>query len=116
MRYSRFVPLFIALILLSSCGNPQPTPPPLSTTPTDPTVAQPLKTGAVEGEGSQSGLSELEALVPTVANIVPTRTPVPTATPGPVIEGVEELLQETGLSGETLLSLKYADWINLGIS
>lgn len=116
MRHSRFVLLFISLILLSSCGNSQPTPPSLSTAPTAPTEAQPLETGAVEGDGSESGISELEALVPTVANIVPTRTTIPTATPGPVIEGVEELLQETGLSGKTLLWLKYADWINLGIS
>jgi small-conductance mechanosensitive channel len=75
-----------------------------------------LETGAVEEEGSESELSELEALVPTVANIVPTRTPIPTATPGPVIEGIAEILQETSLSDKTLLSLKYADWINLSIS
>jgi small-conductance mechanosensitive channel len=84
--------------------------------PPEPTAVQPLETGTVEDAGSESGVSELEALVPTVANIVPTRTPVPTATPGPVIKGVEELLQETGLSGKTLLWLKYEDWINLGIS
>jgi MscS family membrane protein len=116
VHHSRFVLLFIALILLSSCGNSQPAPPPPSTTPSDPTAAQPLETGAIEDDGSESGLSDLEALVPNVADIVPTRTPVPTVTPGPVVEGVEELVQETGLSGRTLLWLEYADWINLGIS
>ncbi|MGD8463321.1 MAG: mechanosensitive ion channel family protein [Anaerolineae bacterium] len=75
-----------------------------------------METGAVEDDGSESGLFELDALVPNVADIVPTRTPVPTATPGLVVEGVEELVQETGLSGKTLLWLEYADWINLGIS
>jgi small-conductance mechanosensitive channel len=105
------VPLFIALILLSSCGNLQTTP-----SPPDPTETQPLETGTVQGEENESGLSDLGALVPSVANIVPTRTPVPTATPGLVIEGVDDLLQETGLSGRTLLWLEYADWINLGIS
>jgi len=51
-----------------------------------------------------------------VANLVPTRTPVPTATPDAVAEGISEILLETGLAERTLLSLKYADWINLAIS
>jgi small-conductance mechanosensitive channel len=58
----------------------------------------------------------LEALVPTLAELAPERTPVPTATPDALAEGVSEVLQETGLSGKTLLWLPYADWINLGIS
>ena len=58
----------------------------------------------------------MEALVPTLGAIVPERTPVPTATPDALAEGVSEVLQETGLSGKTLLWLPYADWINLGIS
>jgi len=58
----------------------------------------------------------LEALVPTLAELAPERTPVPTATPGAVAEGIAEIVQEVGLSGKTLLRLKYADWINLGIS
>jgi MscS family membrane protein len=110
-RYSRLVPFFIALLLLSSCGNLQTTP-----THPDPTATQPLETAAVPGEENDSGLSDLKDLVPPVANLVPTRTPVLTATPGPVIESVEGLLQETGLSGRTLLGLEYADWINLNIS
>jgi len=51
-----------------------------------------------------------------LADIAPTRTPVPTATPDALAEGVAEILRETGLSGKTLLWLRYADWINLGIS
>jgi small-conductance mechanosensitive channel len=107
VRYSRLVLFFIAL-LLSSCGNLQTTP-----SSPDPTVTQPLETVTIQGEEDDSGLSsDLEV----VANIVPTRTPVLTATPGPVMEGVDDLLQETGLSGRTLLGLEYADWINLIIS
>ncbi|MFL7867452.1 MAG: hypothetical protein AB8I58_01425, partial [Anaerolineales bacterium] len=74
VRYSRLVLFFIAL-LLSSCGNLQTTP-----SSPDPTVTQPLETVTIQGEEDDSGLSsDLEV----VANIVPTRTPVLTATPGP---------------------------------
>jgi len=51
-----------------------------------------------------------------LAAIVPERTPVPTATPDALTEGVSEVVQGTGLSGKTLLWLGYEDWINLGIS
>ena len=142
MRYSLLLLAIIGLVLLSSCGNPdtatpgesslpatatqtaspvvtataQPTPLPTSIQPDSSAEPQPVETGTVEGEGSEPGPSGLEALVPTVANLVPTRTPVPTATPDALAEGVAEILRETGLSGRTLLTLKYADWINLGIS
>ena len=142
MRYSLLLLAIIGLVLLSSCGNPdtatpgesslpatatqtaspvvtataQPTPLPTSIQPDSSAEPQPVETGTVEGEGSEPGPSGLEALVPTVANLVPTRTPLPTATPDALAEGVAEILRETGLSGRTLLTLKYADWINLGIS
>jgi small-conductance mechanosensitive channel len=51
-----------------------------------------------------------------LANIAPTRTPVPTATPDVLAERISEIVQETGLSGRTLLWLGLADWANLGIS
>ena len=94
----------------------QPTPPPASTQPASPATPPPLETGTGGGEPSGPDLSGLEALVPTLGAIVPERTPVPTATPDALAEGVSEVLQETGLSRKTLLWLGYADWINLGIS
>jgi len=55
------------------------------------------------------GLSEL-------AKLAPERTPLPTATPGALAEGIEEIVQQAGLAGKRLLWLRYEDWINLGIS
>ncbi len=48
--------------------------------------------------------------------IVEARTPAPTATPGPIVSGVEELAAEVGLDLAVFLGLRPADWINLGIS
>jgi len=116
------LPVVLGLILLSGCGGPstavpaQPTPAPASTQPASPATPQPSETGTGEGESSRPDLSGLEALVPTLADIVTERTPVPTATPDALTESVSEVVQETGLSGKTLLWLGYADWINLGIS
>ena len=75
-----------------------------------------METATVAAEPSGDQPSGLEALVPALVDIVPTRTPEPTATPDALAEGVAEILRETGLSGRTLLWLRYADWINLAIS
>jgi MscS family membrane protein len=50
------------------------------------------------------------------AVISATRTPVPTATPDLITEGVELVTEATGLAGESFLGLKVEDWINLVIS
>jgi len=55
-------------------------------------------------------------VVPTLVEMVPTRTPMPTATPDALTEGILQIVQETGLSEKTLFWLGYADWINLAIS
>jgi len=130
MRNSLFLLLMIGLVLLSGCGGvdtampTEPSPPPTPTqtatpTPTltaSPTASPPAAIGTVEGEGGASAPSGLEALVPTLVDIAPTRTPEPTATPDALAQAITGVIQETGLSGRTLLWLKYADWINLGIS
>ena len=131
-RYTLFLLFLVGLVVTAGCGSSgtalpaEPSPPatatqaaspsPKSTQPAGSAAPQPVETGTVEGEGSESGPSGLEALVPTLVDIAPTRTPVPTATPDALAEGVAEILRETGLSGKTLLWLQYADWINLGIS
>jgi small-conductance mechanosensitive channel len=48
--------------------------------------------------------------------IVEERTPVPTATAGPLEEGVAELAQTTGLYRVELLGLSGEEWINLAVS
>ncbi len=132
MRHSIFVLFVIGFILLSGCGSPgtalpaEPSPPPTptptasplptSTLPPSPTAPPPVETATVAAEPSGDQLSRLKAAVPTLADIAPTRTPVPTATPSALTKRVAELVQKTGLSGKTLLWLQYADWINLGIS
>ena len=132
MRYSLVPALLFGLILIAGCSSPgtalpidpsppptatqAPSPSPTSTQPAGSAEAQPVETGTVESEGSESGPSGLGALVPTLADIAPTRTPVPTATPDALAESISEIVQQAGLSGKTLLWLRYADWINLGIS
>jgi small-conductance mechanosensitive channel len=48
--------------------------------------------------------------------IVSTREPVPTATPGRIAEEVSEITTSLGLAGEEYLGLSADDWINLWIS
>ena len=66
------------------------------------------------------GASGGEAPAPTATGlpdgVLPTRTPVPTATPGLIARGVEEVTAETGLAYTYFLGLSTSDWINLGIS
>ena len=98
--------LVVALFALTSCGV-QPT---VTTAPT------PSQTASVTDDANKA--PELPGLnvVPTLAEIVPTRTPVPTATPDALTEEITQIVQETSLSQKTLFWLGYADWINLGIS
>jgi len=57
----------------------------------------------------------LEAtLIP--GDVVETRTPMPTATPGWLERRVNQATDEAGLSQTRILGLDAADWINLGLS
>jgi MscS family membrane protein len=94
---------------------------PPSPTPTTSAEVTPEGTEAVVVEGAttqDAGQdSEPEPAAPgLLESIVQTRTPVPTATPGPIVSGVEELAAEVGLTWTEFLGLRAADWINLGIS
>jgi len=110
-----FVFLLIFSVLLSGCGSPgTPTPvitttPPTPTLTVNPTESPPTETGTEGGAADALGIA-------TLAVIAPTRTPEPTATPDALTEAVEEIAQETGLVGKTLLGLRFADWFNLGFS
>ena len=74
----------------------------------------------IEPSQEHIGASGGEAPAPTATGVLdevlPTRTPVPTATPGVIARGVEEVAAETGLAWTYFLGLSTADWINLGIS
>ena len=50
-------------------------------------------------------------------SVIPaTRTPVPTATPDIIAEGVEMVTEATGLAGESFLGLDIEDWLNFAMS
>jgi MscS family membrane protein len=61
-----------------------------------------------------------EAPAPTATSVLdellPTRTPAPTATPGLVAREVERVTAETGLARTYFLGLSTSDWINLVLS
>jgi MscS family membrane protein len=98
------------LILLRAAG-------PVSAVTPESIREQPESTPAPSSQPSDGALSE-PALVElaTLANIVPTRTPLPSPSPDALVAGVAELIEESGLSNERLLWLDYIDWINLAIS
>jgi MscS family membrane protein len=93
----------------------------LSPGPGSSAEATPEGPGAVSVEGAASeGTDEGGEPEPTATGllegIIETRTPVPTATPGPVVSGVEQLAAEVGLARTEFAGLRAPDWINLGIS
>lgn len=110
--------LIIALLLISGCGK-QPTPVRVSPTPSPSQTLSPSGT-PLPGSDSSAGGAILNlpglGVVSTIADAAPTRTPAPTATPDALTREILKIVQDAGLSGNTLLWLSYADWINLVIS
>jgi MscS family membrane protein len=101
------VALLLSLLLVA-CGSapeetaePKPTPQ-TATAESEPT--SPAEGGASEGEDD------------LLAEIVVSRTPQPTATPGLITEEVSAFAYETGFARISFLGLSGDDWINLGIS
>jgi MscS family membrane protein len=94
------------------------------------TLALVAAVAAIGGEAdailAQSGTPEPaepaagEAPAPTATGlldeIVVTRAPEPTATPGRLEQQVDQLVRSAGLTRTTFLGVSVADWINLGIS
>ena len=71
-----------------------------------------VEEGAVEDEGGEgSGVAPSNLI-----DASETRAPEPTATPGPISEGVSEVTAAAGLTSSTFLGLGADDWINLAIS
>jgi small-conductance mechanosensitive channel len=106
---------FALALLLTACtgGAPQETPPPLPTptiTPQAEGTPEPEATGPPEDEKPQAEVTD------PLAEIVVTRTPEPTATPGPIAQEIARIAYQAGLARKTFLGLTVADWTNLVIS
>lgn len=113
-----FIAVVISLTLLSGCGaittaTPSPTPSPTATLPS--VTPEPATEG--EPNASGGGASSFSAIESAVDSI-PTRTPIPPATPDVLLQGVMQLapVDESQLSQETFLWLSLTDWLNILIS
>ena len=51
-----------------------------------------------------------------LADVAPTRTPAPTATPGVISQQIAEFAKERGIQNAEFLGLSFEDWINLFVS
>jgi small-conductance mechanosensitive channel len=106
--------VFTVLVLLPIFGQavlaetPEPGP---GTGDTPSSVA----TGLVE-TGEAMAETPVPAGTGVLDEVLMTRTPEPTATPGVIEQGVTELAARAGLATTTFLGLPVSDWINLGIS
>jgi len=92
---------------------PQATP---SLVPASTAEAAPEQIEGVTAEATDEGSEPEPTATGLLEGIVETRTPVPTATAGPIASGVEQLAAEVGLAGTEFAGLRAPDWINLGIS
>jgi len=107
--------LFLAA-LLAACGGAAPEetaePVPTSTAIAEVEPPEPEATSPPEDEGSAAGDT------PVLGEVLETRTPEPTATPGQITRAVTQFTARTdlGLSRTSFLGLATDDWINLGIS
>jgi MscS family membrane protein len=71
-----------------------------------------------EGTATAQEGDEPPETTPTrvLGGVIEERTPVPTATPGRLQQGVTDLAVRTGAATTTFLGLNAADWISLGMS
>ena len=111
------IPVVLGLFALLSAGmnvtladTPEPGPRAVGTVEVE-TVTQ-----EETGEGSTESETEEPEESSPLDEVVSTRTPMPTATPGVLAEEVSRIARDRGLAGETYLGLAIEDWINLGVS
>jgi MscS family membrane protein len=104
----------VLLLLLTGCsvlgGDDSAEEPAETVTQTmvdDTTIPEPEATAEPEGESDDAEI--LDGVE------VATRTPVPTATPGFLVEGVSQITEDLGLDQQTFLGLGLDDWIILGL-
>ena len=106
--------LAAGVVLLAACsGSDQPVEPsPAATTKATSGTSETIDAIStdVPGDGTGAGSEE------DVYEIIASRTPVPTITPGPIEGAVESLTEAVGIEEFNFLGLSSADWINLAIS
>jgi small-conductance mechanosensitive channel len=96
-------------LLLAACGENAPVETPLPTlTPILPEKT-PEPDAADTAEAEETDATDLE-------EIIATREPQPTVTPGLIAQEVTNIVKSTGLEGTTFLGLTADNWINLAIS
>ena len=79
--------------------------------------AEPTAEVTPPGEATAAPGEEAPPPTPTsVLDVIPTRTPAPTATPGVIDQKVTKLAARAGLATAEFLGLSITDWVNLGIS
>jgi len=110
--------LIVVLLILAGCGvlggddsSEEPSE----------TATSTMVSGTTRPESSGSVLEvtaepDDESDAPELLDNVATRTPMPTVTPGVLIEGVSQITEELGLDQQTVLGLGIDDWIVLGLS
>ncbi|MEA3439279.1 MAG: mechanosensitive ion channel family protein [Chloroflexota bacterium] len=101
----------VGMLLVAACGRSEPTeePTPTNTSRPGTSTRTPTLTDTPEESSSEEGAG-------AILEDMPTRTPVPTATPGIISEAVDNFAETTGLAETTFLELSGTDWINVGIS
>jgi MscS family membrane protein len=95
------------LLLLTVWGEAAPA---LTKPAAAPTVEPEDATAPPEGEAAEEPGEE------ATQEIVATRTPAPTLTPGVITQKVQELTYQIGIARKTILGISVTDWINLAIS
>jgi small-conductance mechanosensitive channel len=114
------LPTFLLLsMLLAACVadsaeptlSPTLTPRPTVTQITSPT-STPDPAGSATPEPATGRFGQPVQAVEEISQLVASRTPVPTALPDRVERGIQELVNRTGLRGQSYLGLSSGDWIN----
>jgi MscS family membrane protein len=106
--------LAAGVIFLAACsGSGQPVEPsPAATINATSATSETMEAINTDVPGDGTGIGSGE----DVDVFVPTRTPVPTVTPGAVEDVVESFTETVGIEDFNFLGLSSADWINLAIS
>ncbi len=78
-------------------------------TPEPSVTPSPPPGGQIQATNSSNGEIGL-------ADVAPTRTPAPTATPGVIDQRISKFVRQRGIQSITILGLRIEDWINLALS
>ena len=76
----------------------------------------PTSEPAAPTEGGGAGEEVPPPTATGVLDVIPTRTPQPTATPGMIAQEVTKLAARAGLTATEFWGLSLVDWVNLGLS